>query len=495
MADPLDSPAAIAKAALKALDDRDEEAGLALTRAGRALHPNDARLWQIEGLLHRQRDDLGAAIEAFARADALAPGDARIVHGHAVARAEGGLRAIDQFARARQLAPGDLTVVSGLVGALVAQGDLAMAIEGLQLILRGQPDWIDGQASLAQLRWQSGERAGFARGFDDAVAAGPSNANLWSNYIFVLMHAGQFADALAVIDRARAAIGETLVLQWSEAACHSELGEVERADRGFAPIRDARDVATQIRRVRHLLRTNRAIEAAAECERWIGTAAANQFWPYLALAWRLLGDPRWGWLEGDPRLVGVFDIGARLPDLGVLAETLRALHNVPGQPLVQSVRGGTQTEGNLLSHVDPLIRQLRAALAAAVAEHAAQLPADPTHPFLSAGRAPIRFAASWSVRLSASGHHSNHVHPMGWISSALYISLPSGVGQGEGSGQAGWLTLGAPPIELGLDLAPFRTVEPKPGRLVLFPSIMWHGTMPFAEGERLTVAFDVERPA
>ena len=33
-----------------------------------------------------------------------------------------------------------------------------------------------------------------------------------------------------------------------------------------------------------------------------------------------------------------------------------------------------------------------------------------------------------------------------------------------------------------------------PGRLALFPSTMWHGTVPFADGERLTIAFDVARP-
>jgi len=44
-------------------------------------------------------------------------------------------------------------------------------------------------------------------------------------------------------------------------------------------------------------------------------------------------------------------------------------------------------------------------------------------------------------------------------------------------------------------LPPIRTIEPKPGRLVLFPSTMWHGTRPFDAGERLTVAFDVKRPA
>jgi predicted 2-oxoglutarate/Fe(II)-dependent dioxygenase YbiX len=47
---------------------------------------------------------------------------------------------------------------------------------------------------------------------------------------------------------------------------------------------------------------------------------------------------------------------------------------------------------------------------------------------------------------------------------------------------------------LGLDLPPLRTILPRPGQLVLFPSTMWHGTIPFESGERLTIAFDVEKP-
>jgi len=79
---------------------------------------------------------------------------------------------------------------------------------------------------------------------------------------------------------------------------------------------------------------------------------------------------------------------------------------------------------------------------------------------------------------------------MGWLSSALYVALPDSMGTGD----QGWLKLGEPQAELGVDLPPFRTVEPRPGRLVLFPSTMWHGTIPFEAGERMTVAFDVARP-
>jgi hypothetical protein len=64
----------------------------------------------------------------------------------------------------------------------------------------------------------------------------------------------------------------------------------------------------------------------------------------------------------------------------------------------------------------------------------------------------------------------------------------------SGPTNAGSLALGLPPAELGLDLEPLRIIKPMSGQLVLFPSTMWHGTIPFESGERLTVAFDVARP-
>jgi hypothetical protein len=81
---------------------------------------------------------------------------------------------------------------------------------------------------------------------------------------------------------------------------------------------------------------------------------------------------------------------------------------------------------------------------------------------------------------------------MGWISSALYVSLPDA--SQLGAPPAGWISFGRPPQGLGLDVPAYGQVEPKPGRLVLFPSTLWHQTLPFDDGERLVIAFDVMRP-
>jgi hypothetical protein len=247
-------------------------------------------------------------------------------------------------------------------------------------------------------------------------------------------------------------------------------------------------------RIRHLLRVGAVENALPLIDRELQGDQSAEVWPYASMAWRLVRDPCSQWLEGDPRLVGVIDLSKELPPLGTLADTLRALHVAKGEYLDQSVRGGTQTDGPLLSRIDPIFRKLRSVIVGAVESYVAQLPpADPKHPLLRERRdRRTRFSGSWSVRLRSGGHHSNHVHPLGWISSALYVALPDR--SPEESEDAGWFTLGEPDRALGIDLPPWRRIEPMPARLVLFPSWMWHGTVPFAQGERLTVAFDVAVP-
>jgi hypothetical protein len=83
------------------------------------------------------------------------------------------------------------------------------------------------------------------------------------------------------------------------------------------------------------------------------------------------------------------------------------------------------------------------------------------------------------------------MHSQGWMSSAFYIALPPSVAAGA-EGSAGCIQFGSPPVELGLDLPPQRIVHPREGWLALFPSYLWHGTVPFADSEpRITAAFDV----
>lgn len=487
-------PAAIGEMARNAIAKGEERLVLpAVTRAAEAWG-RDATLWQWKGLLHRALNEHEEAMVALNRAARFAPGNARLEHARARVALEAGRPATALFEQARKLAPQDGEVILGLAAARAAAGRRDEAIEALASMVSTNPGWLAGHEALARLRWEQGERAGFARSLEEAIARMPGELALWRGLVILLVHAEFWGETLSVIARGRAALGGQLFLDANEAITRSGQGDLAAADILFAKVAGKEDAGLAAHRMRHELRAGRPEIAARLGDSWVKGAGADLLWPYMGIAWRLLGDPRLEWLEGDPRLVSVIDLDIPPDALARLAKVLRGLHNARSQGLDQSVRGGTQTDGALFSRTEPEIAALRAHIVAAVQSHVAQLPpVDPAHPALMHRRdRDVRFAGSWSVRLSGQGHHANHIHPMGWISSAFYVSLPE-TGMG-GADHDGWLSLGMPQAELGLDLPPTRLIEPKPGRLALFPSTMWHGTMPFAEGERLTVAFDIARP-
>ena len=478
--------------AVDALESGKPEEGLHALQPFVPANPANYRFWHLHGLLLRALDRREEALASLRRAVDLDPGAPKPALALARTLYEAGVPSVQAYGRALKLAPTDTEVVAGLASAFIAEGEPETAISGLERIVERSPHWLEGHVLLAKLRWAQGERRGFARSFDSALATLPQNLGLRREQIIALMHAEHWDDLLAAISDGRRAVGDQPLFDINEAVVYSEMGDTARADPLLAPHLDSTDSAVQVRIVRHYLRSGRPAEADRVISEWIAHPDAFAFWPYASVAWRMLDDRRWEWLEGDERFVGIYDIADRLPPLDKLAERLRKLHTLSGQPLEQSLRGGTQTDGDIFTHIDPVLVQVREAIRSTVAEHAVSLPPqDPDHPLLSANREPIRFSGAWSVRLQKGGFHANHVHPMGWLSSALYIVLPADVGQGE----SGFLTIGEPKAPtLELDLAPFRTVEPKPGRLVLFPSYTWHGTRPFGDGERMTIAFDVARP-
>ncbi|WP_426693031.1 putative 2OG-Fe(II) oxygenase [Sphingomonas sediminicola] len=485
--------AALADLASKALEEGEEECALPLIERG-ASQARSALLWQWKGLLERSLDEHDRALQSFEEAAKLAPGDASIAHGHARTAMEAGLDARPLYERALALAPKNGELLVGMAAARAACGEGDIAISDLQTRLERAPAWLYGHEQLAQLMATEGRAAEATSSLEQALMLFPAAQPLWETLLHVQLRRGAYGSLKEIVERARSSGVSAPEFQIYEGIHAAEFDEEAQPAALFGSFPEAIDKALESWRIRHLLRVGEVDAALPLIDRRLKTDPNAEIWAYTATAWRLAGDPRSEWLEGDPRLVSVIDLSDALPPIKTLAETLRALHVAKGEYLDQSVRGGTQTDGPLLSRIDPAIRHLRRAIVGAVENFKAQLPpTDEKHPLLRHPRdRRVRFTGSWSVRLRSEGHHSNHVHPLGWISSALYVALPE---RGPGERQdAGWFTLGEPDQLLGIDLPPWRKIEPKVAQLVLFPSWMWHGTVPFAEGERLTVAFDVGAP-
>ena len=476
-----------------AINSGEEERALPLLAQALKDAPS-ARLWQLKGLLERSIDEHARALDSLAEAAKLDPANRGIARWHAVVALEAGLDARQLYEHALSLAPKNGDLLIGIAKARAAVGDTDDAIAGLSTFLEQAPGWTAGYEQLAQLLAAHGRAHGATAPLERALQCSPSVQQLWETLLYVQLRRGAYERLKETVERARSAGISSPEFRIYEGIHAAEFDPATYPSALFDRAEPAVESALDRWRVRHLLRVGALDAVLPLIDRLLLTDRSAELYAYTATAWRLAGDPRSEWLEGDERLVQIFDLTNELPPFGALADTLRALHVGSGEYLYESVRGGTQTEGPLFNRIDPAIRQLRQAAVGAVEKYVAQLPAtDRNHPLLRERRdRRTRFSGSWSVCLRGGGRHANHVHPQGWISSALYVSLPER--SPNDRKDAGWFTLGAPDESLGLSLSPWRKIEPKPGHLILFPSWMWHGTVPFAKGERLTVAFDVAVP-
>jgi hypothetical protein len=236
-------------------------------------------------------------------------------------------------------------------------------------------------------------------------------------------------------------------------------------------------------------------KAAGLCEEGLVLSPGNgACLALLGTAWRMLDDERDEVLSGYDTLVRSFDLEppegfSSMEEFNArLNSALHRFHPDTREFLGQSLRGGTQTPDNLFGVGIAMVDSLRTRIDAAVARYIAELPQDDTHPFLSRRTGSFRYAGSWSSRLSDKGFHVNHIHPKGWISSCYYVAVPPATAEGR----QGWIKFGEPQLDVALKDPVRHAIRPAAGRLVLFPSYLWHGTIPFRDSAaRTTIAFDV----
>jgi predicted Zn-dependent protease len=453
-----------------------------------AKRPSEALFHRTRGTVLRAAGRLSEAADAFDRAVALDPNGLVALHGRArIAFERGEDDAAAKFAAALSAHPGHRDLLLGHAEALEAEGRAAEAIPTLEMAVSDDPNWIEGQTVLARIRWEATGDRTFTRNLEAAVAAQSGNPALWDALAGTLAAADLAADAAkAAAEGVRATGGEPR-LRLLEAFLTSEAGDTERADRLFAALPDGLP-DRHFSEARHALRSRRfdqasqLLDQAREESPWDVAV-----WAMTSLAWRLSGDSRADWLNAQPGLVGTLELELDDDDIAAVVERLRALHRTRTHPLHQSLRGGTQTRGRLFERTEPEIVMFAGKICGAVERYWADLPAeDDAHPLLRHRGARPVIEGSWSVRLSEGGFHVAHFHPEGVVSSATYLVVPEPKAPMEG-----WLEIGAAPAELPLALEPLHRVDPAPGRLALFPSYLFHGTRPFSQGERLTVAFDV----
>jgi uncharacterized protein (TIGR02466 family) len=448
-------------------------------------------------LAHRHEEALAVdrqAAEAF-------PASGVAWHNLATTLGELGLGQEALEALARGFAVGLASPLSWQVKARahVACGDLAGAEDAYREASGRAPNHAPLAAETADFIWMTrGDLAGALAALDRAFHAGAQPTPLLLVKAKLLASAGDRDQAADLLDRAAGHLPDDLqlVLAAAQAALEADrLADAERHARRAEALAPDK-IATLVQSTIVSLALGRADSALIAMRRALDLAPLDQsVLAWTATAARAAGDPLYAQLCDYESMVGVYELEpppgwtTQAEFLSDLKAALDRHHVMAEHPSAQSLRHGTQTTYRLSGSKEPAVQAFFKAMDRPVRDHLARLGTG-SDPLRRRNRDGYRIVGAWSVRLRPGGFHLDHMHHEGWISSAFYVETPDDALERES--REGWLRLGQPPFGTVPELPAERFVRPRPGRLVLFPSYMWHGTVPFGtEERRMTIAFDL----
>lgn len=465
------------------------------------VRPADPAAWLGLGNVMRQQGDINQAINCYEKALKINPDYAEAHHnlGICLRLKQQTPEAINHYRAAQRLGLDRAELYQNLASAQVDAGDIGAAIDAFREAIKRNPEDITSHRNLNSLLWEQEMLDEHLESYRNVLVKYPASEKLTCAYAIALNQRQSHAEAETVLSRGLSYAPESSELK-SQLAYTLE--QQQRWDRALQLHAEAvagagATAKHQVSYVRALLACGRPDEALPIAEAAVRQVPFDQRnIAYLGLCWRMLEDEQDNILNDYETYVRSYDIPVpeAYGNLGQfneqLASLLDTLHVGKRHPPEQTLRGGTQTHGDLFDRQEQLIADLVSGLKQCIQQYIDQLPPGRSHPLIMRRGKGFDFSASWSVRLQRSGYHTMHVHPLGWISSAYYVQVPDDITNADDHG--GSLKFGEPDIDIGAYGAPRRLIRPATGRLVLFPSYMWHGTVPFESSQpRMTVAFDV----
>jgi tetratricopeptide (TPR) repeat protein len=380
------------------------------------------------------------------------------------------------------------------------------AIEAYQKSINLNPAYAQSYKNMTELKWEIGDHQNLFTHYKKAFESSLHSVDLQLDYLEQVIRLGLNKEALKIVEAlSKVNRLNARFIGLSSRACKVN-GDIKKAFELEKKILTLKFIPTEARLnfVETALQSNEFEVAQLELNKVLQLEPDNQF----ALALSHTG-ARLAPLLFDTSVLSVdkfiFEFTIKPPKgfsttatyCQALDKYLQVLHKGKHQPLEQTLHLGVQTRGNLFDDNHPLITHLVDEFeryiedAKTYIKEINKLQNICLYPGFT-NHEPSYFSGSWSVKLHDMGYHSNHMHPLGWLSSAFYVTLPKEI-QNEKK-KAGWFYVGVPNIDLQSELTPTRYIKPEVGKLILFPSFLWHGTVPFNEKYyRLTVACDVRK--
>jgi uncharacterized protein (TIGR02466 family) len=463
--------------------------------------PDLADGWTVRGLVEQRSGDSEAAISAFRRAVELDPQSPEKLSNLGVALKSAGkpAEALPLFERALRLRPNAASTLNNLGSALLVLDRPQEAAGWLEKAIAERAAYPEAWNNLGIAHKNLGNLAGARAAYQKALALNPAFIQTHLNMADLLFAEGETAQAIAAC--------EAIFKRWPQHwPAENNRGIFLEADGQLAAAAEAfRRVWTQhptleaaaINLARILLRLDDAEEAHEICEQALRHRGAAT----TPLALKTVALARLGRLAEREALLDI-DRFVRVTDHEAVpgytdrnqfdAELVAHLRQHPSltfEPTGLVTRGGNQSSELIADEAKP-IRTLKTMIRAAVASYLREIDGDQGAPSPFLARRPDQWTLTlWGIILQPGGNVGEHIHAPNWLSGVYYPQLPEGLDE---AAPEGWFEIGRAPKGISGPDDPVHTIEPRQGRMILFPSFFYHRTVPFnGGGERVSFAFDV----
>lgn len=469
----------------------------------RALQQDPANLQalRLRAVLARERGDIGLSQRLLQQGLELATDDTALLSELGLSHLAAGelLAAEEQLRAAGEQAPDNATILTNLGAVLQQRGHLREAIDCYERALAAEPDDLYLRCNLAKAHSDAGDA-------QQALQACKQLGGVDAHPMALATHGAVLIDQENYVE-ARRLLEQVVASHFPDDMAHVNLALACQA---------LGDSSAAIIALKNALEINpynaRAVSDLANC-----LCAADEHGGALELCERFLAEH-----PGERLVIGSYALALhnagqheqaleltnsddliQVIDLPTaegfdsiaafnqqLTEEIRHNPSLLANPVSKSTMGGDQT-GELDLHATPAMQALNKMFGRGLemaASHYSEAGLH-QHPAMAGAREP-RTLRAWGTVIHAGGQQSAHMHPLAWLSGVYYAHLPTDMTASDS--EAGWLEFNHPP-ERFHRTSPTRTwrIEPREGRLIVFPSWFWHQTIPFESADdRISVAFD-----
>ncbi|MEX0965282.1 MAG: tetratricopeptide repeat protein [Pseudohongiellaceae bacterium] len=433
------------------------------------LKPDYTQVYYTMGLALRNKGALKASIDCYQQAVNNTPNDVDSLNNLGAALQHSGEidSAIDCYEQALKIDPACSEVYNNMGVALQVKGDLAAAIGSFTQALKIKPNYVNAHNNMGHALHDRGDLQAAIDCYNNALKLAPESAETLNNLGNALRKRGDYEEAIKHFDSITTTESNPSNAQFwfnSKAQaleCLYISGRYDELEERIKALAESGDINLRI-------------------------AAVSAFISHQLK----IADP-YPFCKKPLDFLHIGNLNDHVSEVDGFIEALiveAKRENQVWEPIHGVTKGGYQTPNTIFTAgencaaLEKLLRtEIDSYYAKFQTEDCAYIKSWPD-------KYDLR---GWFARLTKDGHQTPHNHPSGWLSGVVYLKTIDSPDTDDGAIELGLHGHNLTILDEGFSR---KTHRPKKGDIVLFPSSLFHHTIPFrADTDRCVIAFDLYR--